>query len=122
VASDHAILVRPKVSNSPGVGCIAAQVGRQRASGPQGVGGLRASGMAIVRIRATAGRWTRAGDCEDWSAACLTFLTLDAAERAQRPADESVLRRAPADRIVRRLRLVQKVLWESQNQFVMRFW
>jgi hypothetical protein len=49
--------------------------------------------MAIVRIRATAGRWTRAGDCEDWSAACLTFLTLDAAERAQRPADESVLRR-----------------------------
>jgi len=40
--------------------------------------------MAIVRIRATAGRWTRAGDCEDWSAACVTFLTLDAAERAAR--------------------------------------
>ena len=70
--------------------------------GPQGVGGLRASAVAIVRIRATAGRWTRAGDCEDWSAACLTCLTLDAAERAQRPADESVLRRAPADRIVMR--------------------
>jgi hypothetical protein len=44
---------------------------------------------------------------KNWSAPCLTCLTLDAAERAQRPADESVLRRAPADRIVGRTNALQ---------------
>ena len=93
-------LVRPKVSNSPGVGCITApKLGSQRALGPQGVGGLRASG------------W-RSSESEpppvdrQWRlrrlVRCMRDLPKLSMPRSalQRPADESVSRRAPADRIV----------------------